>query len=239
MKKQLFIAASTIALIVTATQVQAQGLEGGSETGNQAAPAADPHRGAGGLDSGRSSGEGLGSSGGLEARQPAEGMNFKDAGRSDSPAANAPTQDKSASEAADEDKDAGTRRATKEDADGPSTKTGAADQDKDGSAEGRGSGEAGTADAKGEKDGGAQLSGEKRTQVQRAFSGHRSGAKVDLDINVGVGVAVPRHVHLVVIPDDILVMAPEWRDYRYIIVGDTICIVDPDTFEIVDVIVLA
>jgi hypothetical protein len=108
--------------------------------------------------------------------------------------------------------------------------------DKDGSAEGRGSGEAGTADAKG---GRAQLSGEKRSQVQRAFSGHRSGAKVDLDINIGVGVAVPRHTRLVVIPDDILVIAPDWRDYRYIIVGDTICIVDPDTFEIVDVIVLA
>jgi hypothetical protein len=43
---------------------------------------------------------------------------------------------------------------------------------------------------------------------------------------------------LVVIPDDILVIVPEWRRYRYIVVGDVICIVEPDTHEIVDVIEL-
>ena len=82
------------------------------------------------------------------------------------------------------------------------------------------------------------LTGEKRTQVQKAFSGHRSGAKVDLDIDVSVGGAVPKHVHLVAIPEDIVVIVPGWRRYKYIIIEDTICIVDPVTYEIVDVIVL-
>ena len=85
----------------------------------------------------------------------------------------------------------------------------------------------------------ASLTGEKRTQVQKAFSSHRSDAKADIDIDVSVGVAIPRHVHLVTIPEDIVVIVPEWRRYKYIVVKDVICIVDPDTYEIVDVLVLA
>ena len=101
------------------------------------------------------------------------------------------------------------------------------------SAEGKSTGEEGAAGPN------ASLTGEKRTQVQKAFSSHRSDAKADIDIAVSVGVAIPRHVHLVAIPDDIVVIVPEWRRYKYVIVKDTICIVDPDTYEIVDVLVLA
>ena len=101
------------------------------------------------------------------------------------------------------------------------------------SAEGRSTGEEGAAGSS------ASLTGEKRTQVQKAFSGHRSDAKVDIDIDISVGVAVPRHVHLVAIPEDIVVIVPQWRRYKYIVVNDTICIVDPDTYEIVDVLILA
>jgi hypothetical protein len=100
------------------------------------------------------------------------------------------------------------------------------------SAEGKSTGEEGAAGSS------ASLTGEKRTQVQKAFSGHRSDAKV-VDIDISVGVAIPRHVHLVAIPEDIVVIVPEWRRYKYIVVKDTICIVDPDTYEIVDVLVLA
>ena len=101
------------------------------------------------------------------------------------------------------------------------------------SAEGRSTGEEGAAGSS------ASLTGEKRTQVQKAFSSHRSDAKADIDIDVSIGVAIPRHVHLVAIPDDIVVIAPHWRRYKYIVVKDVICIVDPDTYEIVDVLVLA
>ena len=100
------------------------------------------------------------------------------------------------------------------------------------SAEGRSTGEEGAASS-------SNLTGEKRTQVQKAFSSHRSDAKADIDIDVSVGVAIPRRVHLVAIPEDIVVIVPAWRRYKYIVVKDTICIVDPDTYEIVDVLVLA
>jgi hypothetical protein len=100
------------------------------------------------------------------------------------------------------------------------------------SAEGKSTGEEGAGSS-------SSLTGEKRTQVQKAFSSHRSDAKADIDIDVSVGVAIPRHVHLVAIPDDIVVIVPAWRRYKYIVVKDTICIIDPDTYEIVDVLVLA
>jgi hypothetical protein len=112
-----------------------------------------------------------------------------------------------------------------------------ADQPKAGgtSAEGKSAGEAGE-DTSGAS---VSLTGEKRTQVQKAFSSHRSDAKVDVDIDVSVGVVVPRHVHLVAIPEDIIVIVPGWRRYKYIVVDDRICIIDPDTYTIVEVIVLA
>lgn len=136
---------------------------------------------------------------------------------SDQPAARADRKD-----TGDKNGDTSTKRA--EDRKGAGT-----------AAEGKSTGEAG----QGTAGGSVSLTGEKRTQVQKAFSSHRSDAKVDIDIDVSVGVAVPRHVHLVAIPEDIVVIVPEWRRYKYIVVKDKICIVDPDTFKIVEVIVLA
>ena len=93
---------------------------------------------------------------------------------------------------------------------------------------------------KGDKGGGkiGQLEPQKRTKVLSTFSRHRRDAGVSVNINFGVGVAVPRSVRLVTIPQDIVVLVPEYRRYRYFISDDRVCIVDPDTFVIVDVIIL-
>jgi hypothetical protein len=150
-----------------------------------------------------------------DADKPASRVESKDG---DKPATRAEGKDG----AKDKDADAGTKRAE-------DPKAG------DNSAEGKSAGEAGQ-DNSGAS---VSLTGEKRTQVQKAFSSHRSDAKVDIDVDVSVGVVVPRHVHLVAIPEDIVVIVPAWRRYRYILVGNTICIIDPDTYTIVEVIVLA
>jgi hypothetical protein len=85
-----------------------------------------------------------------------------------------------------------------------------------------------------------QLSGEKRTKVQSAFRSHRSEAVVkDIDIQVSVGVAVPRSVSLYAVPEEVVVIVPEYRRYKYFIFGDKVVIVDPGTYEIVDVLILA
>lgn len=85
-----------------------------------------------------------------------------------------------------------------------------------------------------------QLSGEKRTKVQSAFRSHRSGAVVkDVDINVSIGVAVPHSVTLYAVPEDVIVLMPAYRRYKYFIYDDKVLIVDPVSYEIIDVLILA
>jgi hypothetical protein len=121
--------------------------------------------------------------------------------------------------------------------DSGSTQDRAAKENQDKSSSGASSGEQGKTNAT--TDTGtkttASLSQEQRTKVQSAFKGHAS-AKVNVNVDARIGVAVPRDVVLVAIPEDVVVIVPEWRRYKYIVIGDHICIVDPDTFVIIDVI---
>jgi hypothetical protein len=43
-------------------------------------------------------------------------------------------------------------------------------------------------------------------------------------------------VHVVVLPEEIVRIVPEYRGYEYFLVGDEIVIVDPRTLEIVAII---
>jgi hypothetical protein len=83
------------------------------------------------------------------------------------------------------------------------------------------------------------LNADQRSRVNTAFKGHKGNASVSVNVDVRVGARLPGSIALVAIPSDVIVVVPEWRRYKYIVVGDTVCIVDPDTFEIIDVIVLA
>lgn len=58
----------------------------------------------------------------------------------------------------------------------------------------------------------------------------------DINIRISVGVILPRTVEFYEWPEDIVVLVPTYRYYRYIVIGDEICVVDPDTRVIVDVI---
>ena len=51
-----------------------------------------------------------------------------------------------------------------------------------------------------------------------------------------IGYRVPSHIHLFPVPREVISFFPYYSDYRYIVVEDEICIVDPRTYEIVDVI---
>ena len=51
-----------------------------------------------------------------------------------------------------------------------------------------------------------------------------------------IGYRVPRHVRLFPVPVEIVSFFPYYRDYHYVIIDEEICIVDPRTYEIVDVI---
>jgi DNA mismatch repair ATPase MutL len=116
-------------------------------------------------------------------------------------------------------------------------------RDKESSSTGASSGESGSgsadkADRSSSKGASANLSGEQRTKVQSVFKSHKS-ASVNVNVDVRVGAVVPRSVTLVAVPQEVVILVPGWQRYRYILIGDTVCIVDPDTYEIVDVIVVS
>ena len=44
---------------------------------------------------------------------------------------------------------------------------------------------------------------------------------------------MPEHVHYYPLPAEVVTVYPEWRGYDYIMVGDQIVIIDPDTRAVV------
>ena len=98
--------------------------------------------------------------------------------------------------------------------------------------------DASKAGGKGDKAALSKVTPEQKTQVKTIFTKHRV-EPATINISVNVGVAIPRETRLYSVPEDILVIAPAYRDYRYFIIGDRVCIVDPDTLEIIDIIVIA
>jgi hypothetical protein len=58
----------------------------------------------------------------------------------------------------------------------------------------------------------------------------------NVNFSLNVGTRVPRSVHLAALPAAVLSMVPQYRSYQYFVANDQICIVDPSTYEIVEVI---
>jgi uncharacterized protein DUF1236 len=59
---------------------------------------------------------------------------------------------------------------------------------------------------------------------------------VRLNVSVSVGTRIPADVRLHSLPQEVIVIYPEWRGYDYILVGDQIVIVNPRTHEIVAIV---
>jgi Protein of unknown function (DUF1236) len=82
-----------------------------------------------------------------------------------------------------------------------------------------------------------QLSQDQRTRIQavigKEHASRFSGAE---QFDISVGSRIPRDVHLAVLPEDIVSIVPEYRGFEYVLVGDSILIVDPATLEIIAVI---
>jgi uncharacterized protein DUF1236 len=90
---------------------------------------------------------------------------------------------------------------------------------------------------RGERGGSVQLSQDQRSQIKTIVgrgNAPRFSGNVDFDIRVGS--RVPRSVHFVALPEDIVRIVPQYRGYDYVLVRDEILIIDPSTLEIVAVI---
>jgi hypothetical protein len=71
--------------------------------------------------------------------------------------------------------------------------------------------------------------------MHRAFDfEHARASNVNFDYHVGR--RIPRRVHLFPVSREVIEFFPYYRGYSYFVVGDEICIVDPGTYEVVDVI---
>ena len=78
------------------------------------------------------------------------------------------------------------------------------------------------------------ISSQQRTTIRQRLS---AGPRVnDVNFAVAVGTRIPRSVSLRVLPTSVIEIVPQYRGYRYVLVGNRILIVDPETFEIVYVI---
>jgi outer membrane biosynthesis protein TonB len=82
-----------------------------------------------------------------------------------------------------------------------------------------------------------KLSSDQRSKIS-AVIGRGGGARLgaNVNFNISVGTRVPRDVHVEVLPEDIVAIVPEYRGFDYIVVGDQILIIDPESLEIVTII---
>ena len=79
------------------------------------------------------------------------------------------------------------------------------------------------------------MSIEDRERLHRSFDLERARVR-DAKFDFHVGHRVPRDLRLIPIPTSIVSFIPYYREYRYFVVGEEVCIVDPRTYEVVDVI---
>jgi hypothetical protein len=82
-----------------------------------------------------------------------------------------------------------------------------------------------------------QLTQDQRTKIKDVVVRDRNVARVDsVNFNIRVGVAVPRTVHVAVLPAEVVTIVPEYRGFEYVVVGDQLLIIDPNTLEIVAIL---
>jgi len=81
-----------------------------------------------------------------------------------------------------------------------------------------------------------QLTEEKRANVGQTFAKDANLNRANVNISINVGTRLPQSVRLVALPASIIVIVPEYRSYRYVVVNDQVCIVEPNSYEIVEII---
>jgi hypothetical protein len=82
-----------------------------------------------------------------------------------------------------------------------------------------------------------QLSEQQRGNIGATFTKEtRLNRVTNVNFSINIGTRVPRSVRLEVLPASVIAIVPEYRSYRYFVVNEQICIVEPSTYEIVEVI---
>jgi hypothetical protein len=82
-----------------------------------------------------------------------------------------------------------------------------------------------------------QLSEQQRTSITETFQkDQRLNRARNVNFSISVGTRVPRDIRLAPVPAAVISLVPQYRSYRYVVVDEQICIVEPTTYEIVEVL---
>jgi hypothetical protein len=81
-----------------------------------------------------------------------------------------------------------------------------------------------------------QLNSEQRSRISDVISRQNVRSETNINVDVRVGARLPRSVRLNPVPREIVSINPRFRDYRYTVVRDEIVIINPKTYEVVEVI---
>jgi hypothetical protein len=84
--------------------------------------------------------------------------------------------------------------------------------------------------------GAAKLTTEQRTKISSVIKSQKVERVNNLNVSISVGTRIPGSVRVHQLPQEVVVIYPEWRGYDYILVGDEIVVINPRTHEIVAVI---
>jgi hypothetical protein len=77
---------------------------------------------------------------------------------------------------------------------------------------------------------------EQRTRIRQTINVANVRKVTNVNFAIAIGTRVPRDIRLNAIPVAVIGFAPQFRDHRYFVVDDRICIVHPTTYVIVAVI---
>jgi hypothetical protein len=84
--------------------------------------------------------------------------------------------------------------------------------------------------------GGASLTTEQRTRISTTIRQSNVRPVTNVNFNIAVGTEVPRSVTLHPLPAAVIEVYPDWRPYRFVLVGDEILVIDPATHRIVAIL---
>jgi hypothetical protein len=227
MNKSSLLASTAIGILLCIVPAKAQMQQKGSEekAAPQQGPAAGPQKEQGPAEK-KAEPKGKGAAQGEMKEQPGKGT-----------AQTAPKESKGTAEKAAEPKDKATKGTAEKSAEPKDKATkGTAEkapEPKDKATKGAGAepkDKAGSANR-------VQLTEEKRTNVGETFAKDTNLNRANnLNISINVGTRLPQSVRLVAVPAAIIAIVPEYRSYRYVVVNDQVCIVEPNSYEIVEII---
>jgi hypothetical protein len=81
-----------------------------------------------------------------------------------------------------------------------------------------------------------QLSSDQRSKIHASIFNQKTERVSNANFTIRVGERVPRTIRFYPLPTDVVEIVPEYSGYDYVLVGDEILIIDPNTLEIVAVL---